>query len=100
MTADGKWNIGWKVGRGSRAATVELAIAGSALTGTFGNGGGANAQPIVDGAIDGEKLTWKVETRDFSGPLVMNFEATVNGDRIEGTIQTPFEVSPFTGLRG
>jgi hypothetical protein len=96
MAVDGKWNIGWNPGRGSRAATIELAVSGSTLSGTFGSGGGNNDQPIQDGVVDGEALRWSVTQSDFSGPFTMRFEAKVDGDHIEGTIDDSI---PFRGAR-
>jgi hypothetical protein len=96
MAADGKWNIGWSPGRGSRAATVELAVNGSTLTGTFGRGGADSGQPLQDGVVDGDTLRWVVTERDVFGAVTMRFEAKVNGDHIEGTIDNSI---PFRGAR-
>ena len=97
--ADGKWNLSWKPGRGSRAATVELAVAGSDITGSYDESLGGNPQPIAEGSADGDRVSWKVTVQEFAGPMTMTFAAKVEGNRMEGTIETPQDSIPFSGAR-
>jgi hypothetical protein len=69
------------------------------MTGTFDESLGGNRQPIDEGSADGNKVAWKVNVQDFTGPITMAFDATIDGDKMAGTIATPLDNAEFTGSR-
>jgi len=56
MAVDGTWNISIETPIGTRQATLNIAAAGSALTGTQSADG--NTGEITDGKVDGNKVSW------------------------------------------
>ena len=69
--------------------------------GTFSgqNAGAMGSMDIVDGKIDGNTLTWKM---NMTVPMPMTLEgnATVEGDQLTGSVNAgAFGAMPMTGTR-
>jgi hypothetical protein len=98
MAVDGTWNISIETPIGTRQATLNIAAAGSALTGTQGADG--NTTSITDGKVDGDKVSWKVAITNPM-PMTLEFSGTVDGDKISGNANAgAFGALPFSGTRG
>jgi len=71
----------WTASFGTQTYTYELHVQGNALTGkTKGNLTGEN--PISDGKVDGNKISF-VEKAMYQGmPLVFNYTGELKGDQI------------------
>jgi hypothetical protein len=80
---DGDWDVLVKSPMGEQKSVASLKADGNVLTGR--NASSAETQPLVDGKVDGDKLSWSMNaTSPF--PIKLDFEATISGDRIEGTV--------------
>jgi hypothetical protein len=98
MAIDGKWKVSWTTPRGQQEVTLDLAVAGGVLTGTF-TGAQGNSQNIDGGSLDGDQASWKVNRQGPQGPITLTFAGKVDGDKIAGTVTTPFGTNPFSGAR-
>lgn len=82
---------------GESGLTVVLKADGSALTGTVSNGG-INPQPIFDGRIDGNTITFKSRTAD--GDRTITFTGNIGGDEISFTRDVQVREGGRRGGRG
>jgi hypothetical protein len=97
MSVDGTWKVTMQTPLGERAATVTLAAAGGALTGTMG--GDAGSTPIKDGKVDGNKVSWKTDITDPMS-MTLEFSATIDGDKLSGSVKLGmFGSAPLAGTR-
>jgi hypothetical protein len=97
MPVDGNWNCTMDTPLGERKLILNLAVNGSDLTGTIGNG--SESTPIQDGRADGDTATWKA---DISNPISMTLEfaVTVTGDNMAGSVKLGmFGNAPLRGTR-
>lgn len=98
MSAAGKWKVTIQTPMGAQEATLDLAIAGSALTGKM-EGRQGNTD-ISDGTANGNDLGWKTNINGPMGPMTLTFAAKVDGDKIGGTVQLgAFGSANFSGAR-
>jgi len=82
---------------GERQATLSAKTEGSTLTGSQMADG--NSTEIFDGTVDGNNVSWKVSITE-PVPMTLEFNGTVNGDEIGGTVTLgAFGSSSFTGTR-
>ena len=97
MSVDGNWTVTVKSPMGAQASTLTLSAEGGALTGTQSAQG--NSQPIVNGKVDGDNVTWSNSiTTPF--PMTLEFSGTVAGDTLNGSVKAgSFGNFPFTGKR-
>ena len=49
--------------------------------------GGMGSLDVIDGKVDGNTLTWKMDMK-VPMPMTLNCTATVDGDTLTGTIDT------------
>jgi hypothetical protein len=97
MSVDGAWTITIKSPMGDMTGALALKAEGGALTGTQ-TAQGATV-PIVDGAINGDVLTWSASVTSPM-PMKLAFTGTVSGDSISGTVKAgAFGAFPFAGGR-
>lgn len=94
---DGVWDTVTKSPMGDQAAAVTLTSSGDTFTGT--SVGPMGSMELLDGKIDGDKLTWRMEMKvPFS--MTLEAEATIVGDTLSGGIKAgAFGTSPITGTR-
>ena len=97
MSIDGKWNIVVNSPMGAQKSELTFKAEGNTLTGSGSGQGGT--QPITDGKIDGNNISWKVAiTSPF--PMTLEFSGTVDGDKMGGNVKAgSFGSFPWTGTR-
>jgi hypothetical protein len=97
MSADGTWNLTIKSPMGAQTSSLTITADGGALTGTQSAQG--NTQPIANGKIDGDTVTWSNSvTTPF--PMTLDFTGKVDGDTLNGSVKAGnFGSFPFTGER-
>jgi hypothetical protein len=97
MAIDGDWNLIIKSPMGDQASTLSVKASGGALTGVQTAQGVKT--DIVDGAVNGETLTWSASvTTPF--PMKLDFTGVVAGDALNGSVKAgSFGTFPFTGAR-
>ena len=97
MAVDGKYEIVVQSPMGPQPSTLELKADGNTLTGTQSAQG--RSQPITDGKVDGNNVSWKnAITTPF--PMTLEFSGTVAGDVLSGNVKAgSFGSFPFTGKR-
>ncbi|WP_380878792.1 hypothetical protein ACFB49_18660 [Sphingomonas sp. DBB INV C78] len=94
--ADGVWDCVTKTPMGDQKSVFTIVTNGSTFTGS--NDGPAGAMEVLDGAVDGDTLTWKMKMK--MPPLTMEATATVDGDTLNGSAKVgPFGTMQMTGTR-
>ncbi|MDP4605054.1 MAG: hypothetical protein NWS68_02740 [Erythrobacter sp.] len=70
---------------------------GDSFTGSMA--GGMGSMDVVDGKIDGDTLSWKMNMV-VPMPMTLTCEATVNGDQLTGSVNAgAFGAMPLSGQR-
>jgi hypothetical protein len=97
MSIDGSWKIIVNSPMGKQESTLNLVSDGASLTGTQGAQGAT--QPIKDGKVDGDTVTWSNSiTSPF--PMTLEFTGKVDGDTLKGSVKAgAFGSFPFEGGR-
>lgn len=95
---DGSWEIAIESPAGDEQGMLTVtATSGNSFTGTYYLLGITN--PVVDGKVQGEDLTWKVDLTDPT-TMTLNFRATVSGNTMTGTAgSSAYGTFPLTGTR-
>jgi len=97
MAVDGKWEIIINSPLGAQKATLDLATAGTALTGTQQAAQGSG--PLENGKVDGNNVAWSAKISSPM-PLTLDFAGTVDGDKLSGSVKAgSFGSFPFSGNR-
>lgn len=99
VDVSGKWDLSWQTQRGERTMTVTLQQDSSmSVTGTATMPMGD--VPIKDGKLTGDKLTFTLQMGRGDRSFAMQYEATVTGDSMKGTVKGPQgQPRDFTGKR-
>ncbi len=94
----GKWDTLVKSPMGEQKSVLTVTPgADGTFTGT--HAGAMGSLDVIDGRIDGDKLTWKMDMK-VPMPMTLECDATVDGDTMTGGIKAgPFGTSPLTGTR-
>jgi hypothetical protein len=94
MSVAGKWEVIVQSPMGPQPSTLELNADGTGTQSAQGR-----SQPITDGKIDGNNVSWKNSiTTPF--PMTLEFNGTVAGDALNGNVKAgSFGSFPFTGKR-
>ena len=97
MSVDGTWNVTVNSPMGAQPSSLTLKAEGGALTGTQSAQG--NTQPIANGKIDGDTVTWS-SSITTPMPMTLEFTAKLAGDTLNGSVKAgAFGSFPFTGNR-
>jgi hypothetical protein len=90
----GKW-VYEQAGRGGGnpvQVTLTLKASGSSLTGTLarpGRDGGAMESPISAGKVDGDNISFKVETNMGGNAMTQDFSGTLAGEELKLKVTRP-----------
>ncbi len=94
---DGEWDCVTKTPMGEQLSIFSVKSNGGTFTGS--NSGTLGTLEIVDGRVDGDRLSWKMEMKT-PFPIMLDCVATVTGDTIDGGVTAgAFGTSPMTGTR-
>ena len=97
MSVAGTWNTTVKSPMGDQTGTLTVVVDGDAFTGQMA--GGMGTMDVVDGKVDGNTLTWKMNMV-VPMPMTLDCEATVDGDAITGAVNAgAFGAMPLSGTR-
>ncbi|MFI5915691.1 LLM class flavin-dependent oxidoreductase [Dactylosporangium sp. NPDC051541] len=97
MSASGTWNATIDTPIGKQQVVLQLSVDGAAVTGTATQNGATN--PLLDGAVDGDDLTWKSAVQQ-PFPMTLTYKVSVSGDEMSGTAQAgQFPPARLTGKR-
>ena len=98
MAVDGKYEIVVNSPMGPQPSTLELKADGATLTGTQSAQG--RSQPITDGKVDGNNVSWKTAITQPM-PMTLEFSGVVDGDKMSGNVKAgSFGTFKFSGARG
>jgi len=98
-TIDGNWQVVIESPMGKQPLFVDLKADGDKLAGTARANGQTIDPDIIDGAINGDVVTWKVKVRK-PVPLTMTLTLTYSGDKMTGKCKPGmFGTFPATGTR-
>jgi len=97
MSVDGSWKITVNSPMGKQEGTHDLRAEGSTLTGT--QSGQGYSQPIKDGKVAGDKISWSNSiTKPL--PMTLKFTGVVCGNSITGKVKAGvFGSFDFEGFR-
>ena len=84
MSVAGTWNLVMLTPIGERRATLTVAEAGGALTGTLMNDEGGRTE-IREGKASGDTLSFAADVKSPM-PLTLEFKAKVDGNAISGNV--------------
>ena len=94
---DGKWTGQYNAGMGEpMQMDFTFKADGAKLTGTAPGGGPGATIPLKDGKIDGNKVSFTVESTMGEGKLVFNYKGVLNGDSLDLT----FEMAGMPPMEG
>lgn len=94
----GTWECVTKTPMGEQK-TVMTVVPGPDGTFTGSSAGPGEALELLDGKIDGSRLTWRMEMK-VPMPMTLEADATVDGDTMTGGVKAGmFGTSPMTGKR-
>jgi len=93
----GKWETTRETPNGTMTSTFTFQVDGNKLTGTIGSQRGDTE--ISEGAIDGNKISFKIVMTRGDRTMEMVYSGTVEDDTITGTMQTPRGEQPWTAKR-
>jgi len=97
MSIDGKWHIAINSPLGKQEATAHFESAGARLAGKVDAGGG-RVNEILEGAVDGDRLTFKVPMSTM--PITLAFDVQRDGDTLAGKATAgPFGKVKVSGHR-
>ena len=85
MSVDGKWKLTITTPRGTREVDVDFVTSGGELTGTWS--GQQGSPQDFTGSIEGQALYWTVKRTGPMGEMVLEFNGTVDGDKISGKVE-------------
>jgi hypothetical protein len=94
---DGEWDCMTRTPMGEQKSVFTVKSDGDSFTGS--NSGQMGSLDIIDGKVDGNRLSWKMEMK-MPFPMTLDCTAIVTGDSIEGGVTAgAFGTSPMTGTR-
>ena len=97
MSVSGTYDCVTKTPMGDQKSKLTVNAQGDSFTGQ--QAGAMGSMDVVDGKVDGNKLTWKMNMT-VPMPMTLTAEATVDGDTITGTVDAgAFGKMPMTGTR-
>jgi hypothetical protein len=98
MAIDGTYRIIMQTSEGEMPSTFEFKTNGTELSGTVTDQFGTFN--IEDGLIDGITFKFSIEAEGpVGGAVHMEFEGSIEGDRISGEIEHVFGSATFAGKR-
>ena len=97
MSVSGTYDCVTKTPMGDQKSKFTVNVDGDTFTGQ--QAGAMGSMDVIDGKVDGNKLTWKMNMT-VPMPMTLTGEATVEGDAITGTIDAgAFGKMPLSGTR-
>lgn len=94
---DGAYDCVTKTPFGDQPSVFTVITDGDRFHGT--NAGPLGSLDVVDGKVDGNRLTWKM-AMTLPMPMTLDAEAVIEGDTLTGTISTgSFGTAAMTGSR-
>jgi hypothetical protein len=97
MAIDGTWSADMETPMGTQTILLQLATAGTTLTGNMSGSDGS--VEIFDGHVDGDKVSWKANIKRPM-PLTLEFSVTVGGAGMSGSVKLGmFGDAPLKGKR-
>jgi hypothetical protein len=97
MGVAGTYDCVTKTPMGDQKSTFTVNADGDSFTGS--NAGAMGSMDVVDGKVDGNQLTWKMNMT-VPMPMTLECDATIDGDTLTGNIKAgAFGSMPMTGTR-
>ena len=97
MPVAGTYDCVTKSPMGDQKSKFTVNVDGTSFTGQ--NAGAMGSMDVVDGKVDGNTLTWKMNMT-VPMPMTLEGKATIDGDTLTGTINAgAFGAMPMTGTR-
>jgi hypothetical protein len=94
---DGEWDCVTKSPLGEQKSVFTIRTDGNTFTGQ--QAGQMGSLDVIDGKVDGNKLTWKMDMK-VPMPMTLDCSATIEGDTLTGQVGAgAFGSFPLTGTR-
>jgi len=94
---DGAYDCMTKTPMGDQKSVFTVATDGDGFTGS--NVGAMGSLDVIDGRVDGNTLTWKMDMK-VPMPMTLECSANIDGDQLTGTISAgAFGQMPMTGTK-
>jgi hypothetical protein len=85
MAVSGTYNITLNTPMGPRPATLNLAEAAGALSGSFS--GEQGAVDLMETSVAGDDVKFSMNFVGAMGPMKLDFAGKIDGDKIGGSVQ-------------
>jgi hypothetical protein len=97
MSVAGTYDCVTKTPMGDQKSKFTVNVDGDTFTGQ--QAGAMGSMDVIDGKVDGNHLTWKMNMT-VPMPMTLTGDATVEGDTITGTVDAgAFGKMPLSGTR-
>ena len=97
MPVAGTYDCVTKSPMGDQKSKFTINVDGASFTGQ--NAGAMGSMDVVDGMVDGNTITWKMNMT-VPMPMTLEGKATIDGDTLTGSINAgAFGAMPMTGTR-
>jgi len=97
MAVSGTYKLTVNTQRGQQQSTLTLKEEGEKLTGTYaGQMGSAN---ISNASVSGNNVKFDVSLSAMGREITLNCNATIDGNAIKGSLNTPMGGADFTGTK-
>ncbi|MET8044718.1 hypothetical protein ABZU25_28100 [Micromonospora sp. NPDC005215] len=98
MSVEGKWQLTTDSPLGKQRLQLDLQTAGDRVTGTVTNLDNGLTTEVLDGAVSGADLHWKMKMSKFN--VTLTFTTVVDKNTIAGTVKAGmFGSFPVSGVR-
>ena len=97
MSVSGTYDCVTKTPMGDQKSKFTIDADGDSFTGQ--QAGAMGSMDVVDGKVDGNQLTWKMNMT-VPMPMTLDCDATIDGDTLTGNVKAgAFGTMPMTGTR-
>lgn len=97
MSVAGSYDCITKSPMGDQKSVFTIEVDGDTFTGK--NAGALGSMDVVDGKVNGNTITWKMNMT-VPMPMTLDGEATIDGDTLTGTVKAgAFGSMAMTGTR-
>jgi hypothetical protein len=97
MALDGTYNLTMQTPMGNREVKLELASAGTDLSGSFA---GPQGNAPLTGSVNADAFNFSLTFTGAMGPMELKFEGKQDGENLAGTVQFgAFGSGPFTATK-
>lgn len=97
MSFDGTYSVTVQTPMGAQQGKLTINTSGDTFSGSMETPSGSS--DFSGGAISGNTLKWRAETKTPMGAFDVGYTVTIDGDKLTGEAETPFGSAPLEGTK-